>query len=115
MAQLVSDVTSVLDYKDSKKSAQSQRKEILAQMAADEQEQTNLIKKVLSAQRAKYGASGMSASGVTEGAVLRRLRSEASQPYDEKRKKNTDKLKSVRATKTNLLTKLLSRFDDIIG
>ena len=71
MGQLVSDVTEILDYKDAKKQAKSQRQEILAQMASDDAEKTNLVKKVLATQRAKYGASGMSNNGVTEGAVLK--------------------------------------------
>ena len=60
MAQLVSDVTKVLDYKDSKRQDESERQKILAQMASDENTKTNLIKKILSGQRAKYGASGNS-------------------------------------------------------
>lgn len=46
MGQLVSDVTKVLDYKESKKDAENQRQQILAQMAQDEATKTNLIKKV---------------------------------------------------------------------
>lgn len=115
MGQLVSDITTVLDYKDAKKSAKNTRQEILAQMAADEATKTNLVKKALATQRAKYGASGMSATGVTEGAVLKRLKSETEQPYDEKRKSNLAKLKSARATKPNLLKTWLSRFDSIVG
>ena len=45
MSQLVSDVTEILDYQDSKKSAKSSRQEILAQMASDDAEKKNLIKK----------------------------------------------------------------------
>ncbi|MEE1110671.1 MAG: hypothetical protein UIH99_00480 [Alphaproteobacteria bacterium] len=115
MGQIVSDVTDIIDYNKAKKSEKTQRKEILEQMAQDDAEKTNLIKKVLSAQRAKYGASGMSSSGVTEGAVLKRLRSETAQPYAEKRKNNLAKLKSIKTSKPNLLTKWLSKFDDIVG
>ena len=45
MGQLVSDVTKILDYKESKKNAENQRQQILAQMAQDEATKTNLIKK----------------------------------------------------------------------
>lgn len=114
MGQLVSDVTEILDYKDDKKTAKTQRKEILAQMAADQTEKTNLIKKVLASQRAKYGASGMSGNGVTEGAVLKRLQSETEKPYAEKRQENLKKLKSARAKRPNLLKNLLSRLDNIM-
>ena len=47
MGQLVSDVTSVLNYRDSKREAENERQKILADMAANEQEKTNLVKKSL--------------------------------------------------------------------
>jgi hypothetical protein len=115
MGQLVSDVTEVLNYKDAKRQAKSQRQEILAQMASDNTEKTNLIKKVLATQRAKYGASGMSNNSITEGAVLKRLKDEMSASYNEKDRNNLAKLKNTKVTKTNLLKKLLDRFDDLIG
>lgn len=115
MGQIVSDVTDILDYKDDKKAAKSQRQEILAQMAADEKAKTNLIKKALATQRAKYGASGMSGRGMTEGAVLQRLKAETAAPYEEKRRKNLNKLKNTTSKKPNLLKSLLSRFDDLVG
>ncbi len=115
MGQLVSDVTEILDYKDNKKQANTRRKEILAQMATDDNEGKNLIKKVLAAQRAKYGASGMSNSGMTEGAVLKRIKSETIVPYEKKRRDNLEKLKSARSKKPNLLKSLLARFDNLVG
>lgn len=115
MGQLVSDVTEILDYKDAKKEAKNQRKEILAQMASDEAEKTNLVKKALATQRAKYGASGMRTTGVTEGAVLKRLKSETVAPYEDKRRTNLTKLKNLRTKKPNLLKSLLARFDDLVG
>ena len=45
MGQIVSDVTEILDYKDAKKQAKNERKEILAQIAADNTEKTNLVKR----------------------------------------------------------------------
>ena len=115
MGQIVSDVTSVIDSKKSKKEAQSQRAEILRQMAADAGEKTNLVKKTLATQRAKYGASGMSTTGATEGAVLKRLQSETEQPFEEKKRTNLEKLKNIKSTKSNLLTRMLSRFDELLG
>lgn len=117
MGQVVSDVTEVLDYKKAKQESKSQRKKILEQMAADEQAKTNLVKKTLAAQRAKYGASGMSGSGrgMTEAAVLQRLRSETEEPYDTKRRSNLEKLKQTHAKKPNLIKTLLSRFDEMVG
>ena len=113
MGQLVSDVTDVLNYNQDKKSAKNQRQAILAQMAADEAEKTNLLKKVMATQRAKYGASGISSDGVTAGAVLRRLKSETAAPFDEKRVANTKKLKDIKVSKPNLLKKWLDRLDEL--
>jgi hypothetical protein len=59
MSQIVSDVTDILDYKKEKQQAASSRKKILQQMAEDQKTKTNLIKKALATQRAKYGADGM--------------------------------------------------------
>lgn len=115
MGQLVSDVQDVLDYKKSKSDASTARKKILADMAADEKTKTNLVKKALAAQRAKYGASGMSNRGMTEDAVLRRLQSEMSAPYDEKRRKSLEKLRQVKTTRPNLLKKLMDKFDSLVA
>lgn len=115
MGQIVSDVTNVLDYKQAKKEAKNERSKILQQMAADAAEKTNLVKKTLAAQRAKYGAAGMSNNGVTEGAVLKRLRAEAEEPYNEKERTNLEKLKSVKVAKPNLLKTWLSRFDGLVA
>lgn len=115
MGQIVSDVESVLEYKKSAKQAKSERKKILEQMAADSAAKTNLVKKNLAAQRAKYGAAGMRGDGITEGAVLKRIQSETEEPFQEKRRTNLDKLKSIKTTRPNLLKTLLSRFDDLVG
>ncbi len=115
MGQIVSDVTEILDYKNDKKDAKSERKKILAEMAADDAEKTNLVRKAVASQRAKYGAAGMSNSGVTEGAVLSRLKSETGKSYDDKRKTNIEKLKKINVKKPNLIKSLLSRFDELVG
>lgn len=115
MGQLVSDVTKVLDYQESKKTASNQRQKILAQMAADEATKTNLIKKALATQRAKYGASGASGESLSENAVLKRLRSETSEPYDAKRQENMDKIKKLKAKKPNIVKTWLSNIDKIAG
>ena len=115
MGQLVSDVTKVLDYKKSKQSAESERQKILAQMAADENTKTNLIKKVLSGQRAKYGATGNSGANLSEAAVLKRLRDETAKPYDEKRQSNIEKLIQNKTKRPNLVKNWLSKLDKIAG
>lgn len=113
MGQLVSDVTDVLNHNESKKEAASARKAILAQIAADEKAKTNLVKKTLAAQRAKYGSAGMTAKGTTEEAVLKRLREETEEPYNQKKKNNLDKLSKIKATKSNLLKSFLSDLGDM--
>lgn len=115
MGQLVSDVTKVLEYKDAKKEAASQRQKILAQIAEDEQTKTNLIKKILATQNAKYGATGNSGNSFSEKAVLKRLREETAKPYDEKRKDNLEKIKKQKVKKPNLIATWLSKIDDIAG
>jgi len=115
MGQLVSDVTKILDYKDSKKDTETQRQKILAQIAADENTKMNLIKKALSQQRAKYGASGNTGNSMSENAVLKRLRSETAQPYDEKKQENMEKIKNTKTKKPNLVKTWLSKIDDIAG
>ena len=116
MGQILSDITEVLDYKDSKKQANTKRKEILQEMADNEAAKTNLVKKALAAQRAKYGAGGVQGSNMTTGAVLERIKSETAKPYDEKLRSNLEKLKSVKSQKpTNLLKKFLKHFDELVG
>ncbi len=118
MGQIVSDVTEVLDYKKAKKEASSARRQVLQQMAADEAAKTNLVKKNLATQRAKYGAAGMSGAGrnvgMTEEAVLKRIREETEEPYNTKKRTNQEKLKKIKASKPNLMKKLLDRFDELV-
>ena len=115
MGQLVSDVTSVLNYRASKKEAENERQKILADIAADEREKTNLVKKTLATQRAKYGASGVAGHSMSNGAVLKRLKSETAQPYNEKKKSDLEKLKNTRVKRPNLIQSLLSKFDELVG
>lgn len=113
MGQLVSDVKDVLNHNQSKKEAASTRKAILEQIAADEKAKSNLVKKTLAAQRAKYGSAGMTNKGTTEEAVLKRLREETEEPYNEKKKNNLNKLSKVKSTKSNLLKSLMSDLGDM--
>lgn len=115
MGQLVSDVTKILDYKESEKEAANQRQKILAQMAKDEATKTNLIKKALATQRAKYGASGNSGNGLSENAVLKRLREETAAPYDVKHEGNIEKIKKLKVKKANIIKTWLSNIDKIAG
>jgi hypothetical protein len=113
MGQLVSDVTDVLNNKKAENAANGERKKILSQIAQDEKNKINLVKKALAAQRAKNGAAGMSADGLTEKAVLERLRDEVEEPFDEKKKTNLEKLKNVKANKKNILPSLISQLSKL--
>ncbi|MBO4626166.1 MAG: hypothetical protein J5679_02745 [Alphaproteobacteria bacterium] len=116
MGQILSDVTEVLNYQDSKKEADTKRKQILRDMSIDEENKTNLIKKALATQRAKYGAEGVNGANMTTGAVLKRIQDETAEPYDKKRNTNLAKLKSVKQKDaTSLLKRLLKHFDDLVG
>lgn len=72
-----------------------------------EKEKTNLLKKVLAAQKAKYGAFGMSDKGATEKAVLKRLESETEEPYEMKQNLGLEKLSKIKVKKPNLLKSIL--------
>ena len=115
MGQLVSDVTKVLEYNNSKKTAENQRQKILAQIAADETTKTNLIKKALAAQRAKFGANGSGGTSFSETAVLKRLREETAQPYEEKKQETLEKIRKTKVKKPNLVKTWLSGIDKIAG
>lgn len=115
MGQLTSDVTEIMNYKQAKKEVKSQRQQLLQKMADNEKEKTNLVKKTLAAQRAKFGASGMSAKGMSEGAVLKRLQEEIETPYDISRRDNLAKLNSLKAKKPNYLKIAMSHLNKLIG
>ena len=113
MGQVISDVKDILNYQDSKKENAAARKEILKQIASDENTKQNLVNKVLATQRAKYGAAGMKSGGQTEEAVLARLKDETEKPYDEKKQTNLKKLKNTRSKKKNLLLSALEHMDKL--
>ncbi len=115
MGQVVSDVTEILDYKKAKKEAKKEKNQIMQQIAEDEKNKTNLVKKTLAAQRARYGAAGMSGKGMTEEAVLKRLREETEEPFNEKKRTNLNKYNSINVKKPNLFKKLVSRFEELVG
>lgn len=114
MGQILSDVTDILNYQDNQKNTKNSRKQILQDIANDEMEKQNLVKKVLATQRAKYGATGMSNTGITEEKVLARLKTETEKPYDDKKRANMTKLKNTKAEKVNLLSSLLRRFEKLV-
>ncbi len=115
MGQVVSDVTDIFEYKQKKKEAKKEKNQILEQIKADEKTKTNLVKKALATQRAKYGAAGMSNKGMTEEAVLKRLREETEAPFNEKKRANINRIKNIKVKKPNLLKSLASHFDDLLG
>ncbi len=115
MGQVISDVKEILNYQDDKKSAKSNKNEILQQIASDERTKQNLVNKVLAAQRAKNGASGRKNDGQTEEAVLERLKAETEKPYQDKKIANLNKLKNAKTKKKNLLLAALEHFDKLVG
>ena len=115
MGQMITDVSDILNYQSNKKNANATKKQILADIVADENQKQNLVKKVLATQRAKYGASGMNNKGLTEDAVLTRLKKETEQPYDSKKEVNIRKLKNAKVKKKNLLLTALAHLDKLVG
>ena len=114
MGQIISDVTDILNYKENKNAAEKNKKKILADIASDETEKENIVKKVLASQRAKYGASGMSGNGITEKNVMTRLQQEAETPYENKKKANLNKLHNISVKKKNMLTSILEHLDKLV-
>ena len=114
MGQILSDVKDILNYTDSKQEAKATKNQILEQLSKDEGEKQNLVKKVLATQRAKYGASGMSSKGITEKAVLERMKDETEKPYEAIRQTNLNKLKNIHAKKKNLLVSVLEHMDNLM-
>ena len=115
MGQLVSDVTKILEYNNSKKTIKNQRQKLLSEMASNEEMKINLIKKILSEQKTKYGATGNSGNSFSENAVLKRLQSETAQPYEIKKQENLEKLKKMKAQRPNIIKTWLSKIDDVVG
>ncbi|MCL2538496.1 MAG: hypothetical protein FWF34_00700 [Alphaproteobacteria bacterium] len=116
MGQLVNEVDGIIKNRAAGKEIKTERRKILDQMASDEAAKTNLVKKALARQRAIYGASGMTGRGMTEEAVLKRIREEEETPFDTKRKSNQDRLaKLKKPKKTNLLKSLAGEFTKIMG
>lgn len=113
MGQLVNDVEEILNNKEEKKAAKTERQKILADMKKVNAEKQNLIKKVLASQRAKFGAGGTD-DGMSTDAVLKRLENETSEPYEEKLREANAKLRKIKAPKSNLLKSLLGQFENLL-
>ncbi len=114
MGQILSDVTDILNYQENKNTAEKNKNKIIAEIAADDAEKRNIVKKVLGAQRAKYGASGMSNNGLTEKNVLARIKDETETPYENKKRANLNKLAGITTKKKNMLTSILEHLDKLI-
>ena len=114
MGQIISDVTDILNYKENKNANERNKKKILDDIASNEAEKENIVKKVLGAQRARYGASGMSVDGVSEKNVLNRLEQETASPYENKKNESIAKLKSIKTKKKNMLVSILEHLDKLV-
>ena len=108
MGQLVNEIENAMHDSKAKKEVKKERQKIMDQIAADEAAKANLVKKVLAKQRAAYGAGGMTGKGMTEEAVLKRLREETEQPFDEKKASNKDKMSKLKTPKKTNLVKLVT-------
>jgi len=118
MGQLVTDVQGILSDNKQNKQIKQERKSVLNQMAADEVEKANLVKKALAKQKAIYGASGMSGKGMTEEAVLARLRNETEQPFDDKKRTSLEKLSKLKTSNkgtSNVLKSILKGFGTLMA
>ena len=114
MGQVISDVTDILNYKENKNTAEKNKNKILSDIASDEAEKENIVKKVLATQRAKYGASGVSSNGISEQNVLGRLKDETEAPYESKKEANINKLKNISVKKKNMLVSILEHLDKLV-
>ncbi|MBP5485390.1 MAG: hypothetical protein J6Y07_01645 [Alphaproteobacteria bacterium] len=114
MGQIVSDVTDILNYKENKNAAEKNKKKILSDIESDEIEKQNIVNKVLGAQRAKFGASGMSNDGATEKNVLDRLQKEIETSYENKKQANMMKIGDIKTKKKNILTSILEHLNKLI-
>ncbi|MDR1826101.1 MAG: hypothetical protein LBQ49_00230, partial [Rickettsiales bacterium] len=95
--------------------AKSKRQKILADMKKTNGEKINVIKKALAAQRAKFGAAGANADGMSKDAVLERIRAEAAEPFEEKLKDAKEKLRGIKtASRFNLIRGILGRAGKMI-
>jgi len=110
MGQLISDVEEILDNKKAKKAADNERKKMLEEMRRINAEKENLVRKSLAAQRAKYGAGASGGSGgMSSEAVLKRLKSETAESFEEKLRSAADKLAKIQTPHANLLKKWAKR------
>ncbi|MDR1697030.1 MAG: hypothetical protein LBR41_02290 [Rickettsiales bacterium] len=106
---VVSQATKINDnLKGPKDTTKEARKRLQEHMANEEKNKTNLVQKALATQRAKYGAAGASGRGMTEEAVLKRLRAEVEQPFDERKKDDLLQLKKLKKPKRNIFKNILA-------
>ncbi|MDR1071440.1 MAG: hypothetical protein LBL21_02255, partial [Rickettsiales bacterium] len=96
MGQIASDIETILNDKQARKDAKSERQKLLAEMQRIGAEKTNVLKKALAAQRARFGAGGASGAGMSADAVLKRLESETAGPYEEKLRDAREKISRIK-------------------
>ena len=115
MGQLASEIENLVKYEKSKKNARAEKSKIISSISADDAKKSNLVKKALATQRAAFGAGGSTGKGMTDQAVLDRLRRETEEPFNEKRIKDLESLSKIKPVKKrNLLKSILSQFDSIL-
>jgi len=95
MGQMISDVETVLNYRNAKKEAQNERQKILADMQQTTINKNNQVRKAIAAQRAKSGAGG-GGGGLSKDAVLARIKDETELPFHEKLRNAEQRLGRVK-------------------
>ncbi|MCL2629522.1 MAG: hypothetical protein FWD33_02425 [Alphaproteobacteria bacterium] len=111
----IQDIIGLNNKKENKK-IQSERAKVLAQIAEDKRTRSNLVKKALAAQKAKFGAGGSEGKSDSDQAVLKRIEEETAEALDAQIEAKEDKLSKIkRPARTraprNLLKKLLKQFE----
>jgi len=113
MGQYVKDVETVLNHRNAKKEAQTERQKIIADMQKTKTDRANMIKKALAAQRARFGAGG-GGGGMSKDAVLERLKNETAESYNEQLRRSEEKLRRVQTPRRNFLKTFATRFDSLM-
>ena len=114
MSQTLNDIEAVLNYKNAGKEAKNERQKILDDMKRASAEKTNLVKKALAAQRARFGAGGADKNMSTD-AVLKRLESETAEPFEEKLRDAKNRMSKIKSpSKFNLLKHFIAKIGGLV-
>ena len=109
MAQMVSDIETVINHRDARREAREERQGLLDEIQRTSADKENLVRKTLAAQRARFGAGG-GGGGMSKDAVLKRMQTETAQPFENKLRTANERLHNVRSPRAlNLIRTALNR------